>query len=66
MIGLAANGPPDGLMSVASPSPSASRRMSSWWLKTLDSSATSIPSCDPSFLPLASVDGDVVRSRVPK
>ena len=67
IIGLAANAPPDGLVTVVSSSPRAERRMSSWEVNGPWISATSTgPSCTPARSAARRVDADVVRSRRPR
>ena len=67
IIGFAASAPPDGLIVTPSPSPSASRRISSWWVNGACSSATSTrASPTPAFSAASVVDGERVRSRTPR
>jgi hypothetical protein len=64
IIGLAASGPPDGLTTTSSARPISLRRIASWWVKQVCSSATSIgPSPTPAASAASLADGARVRSR---
>ena len=67
IMGLAASGPPDGLMRVSGPSPSASTRIVSWCVNGACNSATStLPFATPAFCAAIRAEGATVRSRAPK
>ena len=56
--GCRTSAPPDGLTRTSSPSPSARRSSSSWWVNGACSSATSTPRATPAARAAAVADGD--------